>query len=230
MSVQKIGIGAAPNDGTGDPLRTAFDKVNDNLDWMTDKIGTDDEVITLSGNIGKRYLDMTATDEVYNDINFNISTLNPVGVGSPATIVVTSGQSGIDYALRYTVNNTLYAVVQLPHYWIPGTRVYPHIHVQPQTANINAVSWAGWYSIADIGGVFPAPTAIGVFATGIAAGNQWKHLLLPMPPGGIDMTGFTGPSAIIRLKFEVAAVSETFDVIGFDVHYRWGGSPVVYSP
>lgn len=31
MAQQLIGIGAAPNDGTGDPARTAFDKVNDNF-------------------------------------------------------------------------------------------------------------------------------------------------------------------------------------------------------
>lgn len=31
MSQQTIGIGAAANDGTGDPLRTAFDKANDNF-------------------------------------------------------------------------------------------------------------------------------------------------------------------------------------------------------
>ena len=30
MAQQIIGIGASANDGTGDPLRTAFDKVNDN--------------------------------------------------------------------------------------------------------------------------------------------------------------------------------------------------------
>lgn len=32
MAKQSIGIGSAANDGTGDPLRTAFDKVNDNFD------------------------------------------------------------------------------------------------------------------------------------------------------------------------------------------------------
>lgn len=31
MAKQTIGIGAAPNDGTGDPIRDAFDKVNDNF-------------------------------------------------------------------------------------------------------------------------------------------------------------------------------------------------------
>ncbi len=31
MAKQTIGIGSAANDGTGDPLRTAFDKINDNF-------------------------------------------------------------------------------------------------------------------------------------------------------------------------------------------------------
>lgn len=34
MAKQTIGIGSAPNDGTGDPLRTAFDKANDNFDEL----------------------------------------------------------------------------------------------------------------------------------------------------------------------------------------------------
>ena len=29
--LQTINIGSAPDDGTGDPLRTAFDKINDNF-------------------------------------------------------------------------------------------------------------------------------------------------------------------------------------------------------
>ena len=32
MAKQSVGIGSAANDGTGDPLRTAFDKINDNFD------------------------------------------------------------------------------------------------------------------------------------------------------------------------------------------------------
>ena len=32
MAKQTVGIGSVANDGTGDPLRTAFDKINDNFD------------------------------------------------------------------------------------------------------------------------------------------------------------------------------------------------------
>ena len=31
MAQQSINIGSSANDGTGDPLRTAFDKINDNF-------------------------------------------------------------------------------------------------------------------------------------------------------------------------------------------------------
>ena len=34
MTKQTIGIGSSANDGTGDPLRTAFDKINDNFDEL----------------------------------------------------------------------------------------------------------------------------------------------------------------------------------------------------
>ena len=41
MSKQSINIGSAANDGTGDPLRTAFDKINDNFQEVYDKLGGD---------------------------------------------------------------------------------------------------------------------------------------------------------------------------------------------
>jgi len=34
MPIEKINTGAAPNDGTGDTLRAAFGKVNDNLEAL----------------------------------------------------------------------------------------------------------------------------------------------------------------------------------------------------
>ena len=35
MARQVINIGSSANDGTGDPLRTAFDKINDNFTVLT---------------------------------------------------------------------------------------------------------------------------------------------------------------------------------------------------
>ena len=44
MAQQSINIGSAANDGTGDPLRTAFDKINDNF---TDLYGSTAEANDL---------------------------------------------------------------------------------------------------------------------------------------------------------------------------------------
>ncbi len=50
MSQQTINIGSAANDGTGDPLRTAFDKINDNFNEVYDKLGGSSlSNITLTG-------------------------------------------------------------------------------------------------------------------------------------------------------------------------------------
>lgn len=49
MAQQTINIGSSANDGTGDPLRTAFDKINDNFDELygASPFG---QQITISGN------------------------------------------------------------------------------------------------------------------------------------------------------------------------------------
>lgn len=57
MSKQTINIGAAPNDSTGDPLRTAFTKINSNFDEIYSNVAasnfrfTNNDMSVLSGNI-----------------------------------------------------------------------------------------------------------------------------------------------------------------------------------
>lgn len=53
MGKQIINIGAAPNDGTGDPLRTAFDKANDNFTELYDAdTALDGRIDALEGTVG----------------------------------------------------------------------------------------------------------------------------------------------------------------------------------
>jgi hypothetical protein len=71
MAQQTINIGATANDGTGDQLRTAFDKVNDNfVEVYTELGGTSLSNIKISGNT-------ISTD----DTNGNL-TLDPNGTGT----------------------------------------------------------------------------------------------------------------------------------------------------
>ena len=71
MAKQAINIGSAANDGTGDPLRTAFDKINDNFNEVYDKLGGASlSNITFTGS--------TITNTITNgDI-----TIDPNGTGT----------------------------------------------------------------------------------------------------------------------------------------------------
>ncbi len=51
MAKQTVNLGSSANDGTGDPLRTAFDKINDNFDelYLVSTAGSGNN-ITITGN------------------------------------------------------------------------------------------------------------------------------------------------------------------------------------
>ena len=77
MAKQTVNLGSSANDGTGDPLRTAFDKINDNFDelylYITAASGNN---ITITGNT-------IASDNTNGNI-----ILDPNGTGD---IVVATG-------------------------------------------------------------------------------------------------------------------------------------------
>ena len=72
MARQSINIGSSANDGTGDPLRTAFDKINDNF---VELYGTDDDSKTLANN-----LDVNGHNIISSRSNEDIRIL-PAGTG-----------------------------------------------------------------------------------------------------------------------------------------------------
>ena len=73
MARQPINIGSSANDGTGDPLRTAFDKINDNF---VELYGTDNDINTLDANLNVNTFAIT-TGVTNGDI-----TVTPNGTGS----------------------------------------------------------------------------------------------------------------------------------------------------
>ena len=73
MARQNINIGSSANDGTGDPLRTAFDKINDNF---VELYCTDNDINTLDANLNVNTFAIT-TGVTNGDI-----TVTPNGTGS----------------------------------------------------------------------------------------------------------------------------------------------------
>ena len=73
MARQAINIGSSANDGTGDPLRTAFDKINDNF---VELYGTDNDINTLDADLDVNNFAITT-----GVTNGNI-TVTPNGTGN----------------------------------------------------------------------------------------------------------------------------------------------------
>lgn len=96
MAKQTVNLGSSANDGTGDPLRTAFDKINDNFDelYLTSTI-TAGNNITISGNT-------IASD----DTNGNI-ILDPNGTGTINLTGITAVTGSLSATGNITTTGTL---------------------------------------------------------------------------------------------------------------------------
>lgn len=76
MAKQTINIGTTANDGTGDPLRTAFNKANQNYD----EIYADDFVVTVriaddAIEYSKLGVEFTTSAAVTTDLNFDTAQI-----------------------------------------------------------------------------------------------------------------------------------------------------------
>ena len=82
MSKRVINIGNAPNDGTGDPLRTGLSKVNDNFTEIYNILGDGSEVISFASTAGISTLSKGLTGlpsiEVSGLTNTGVSTVQSI--------------------------------------------------------------------------------------------------------------------------------------------------------
>ena len=133
MSQQTINIGSAANDGTGDPLRTAFDKINDNFNEVYDKLGGSGlSNITLTGSTitntitnGDLTIDANGTgkvviegDLVVNGTNTQIETTQ-LTVEDNFLELNSSNSSGADIDAGFYVNRGSADAAYF--YWDEGT-------------------------------------------------------------------------------------------------------------
>jgi len=99
MAKQTINIGSTANDGTGDPLRTAFDKINDNF---TELYGLDNDINTLDANLnvnnfaittGVTNGDITVTPNGTGNINLGSVTINGSTISSNDSTQITVAEN-----------------------------------------------------------------------------------------------------------------------------------------
>ncbi len=92
MAKQTINIGTTANDGTGDPLRTAFDKVNDNFtELYSDDAGdvgsiTGGTGITASASTGDVTVSVSDNGIDHAQLSNSYTALSALGTGSSFAI------------------------------------------------------------------------------------------------------------------------------------------------
>lgn len=111
MAQQTINIGTVANDGTGDPLRSAFDKVNDNFtELYSDDAG---DVNSVNAGVGISVDQTTGAVTVTNDAPNATHTGDVTGSGvlTIADNVIDYAKLGAEYTDVYTNNTASGAVV-----------------------------------------------------------------------------------------------------------------------
>ena len=94
MAYQTVNTGSSANDGTGDQLRTAFDKINDNFS----------EVYTELGGTSLSNVSITANTISTDDTNGSL-TIAPNGSGTVILANAVSASSNVSVTGKLTVAN-----------------------------------------------------------------------------------------------------------------------------
>ena len=157
--------------------------------------------------------------ESWDDLRFPASGLNPPG---PVNAPVTNSQTGL-LGFEDSKTNITAGIAQLPHSWVQGSEVRPHVHwVQPAAGN---VMWRLEYRLMPAyNGPFPSEwvTLTNANALGEYPGGDYVQLT-NFPE--IDMTGYEISSMILfrlsRLGNDpLDTLPATVPLLEFDIHYR----------
>ena len=101
MAKQTIGIGTTANDGTGDPLRDAFDKVNDNFDEVYSAFTFASNNATVANNV---LIGNSTVNSVSNSTTVSISN-------STSEVTTTSGSILVGNSTVNSIANSSTIVV-----------------------------------------------------------------------------------------------------------------------
>ena len=119
MAKQVINIGTAANDGTGDPLRTAFDKANSNFTELYDaSVEVDDA--TIGYNVSEQ-LEIKDGGVTFSKLDGTTIVTEAEGIHSNDndTTIPTSA-AVIDYLYNYGSGDTLGSLTPNQNYFVKG--------------------------------------------------------------------------------------------------------------
>ena len=160
----------------------------------------------------------------WEDLRFPAQSINPSGAPTGASFDTTTRPGTLIFS--GTAENHVAGVAQLPHSWLEGSAIRPHIHWTKVTADPSSegVTWQLRYAIAGINEVIQ-PYASYTTAT-LVAGNLFDaehHNISGF--GDIALTGYLGSTMILwQLRRLGNTDSATTDcrLLEMDFHYQIG--------
>jgi len=154
----------------------------------------------------------------YEDLRAPATAIKVPGIASDPVY----DTARIGYSFLSNKTEILHLIMQIPHEYLEGSTIYPHIHWQPTSANAGNVRWAMDYKWTNIDAVEDTNfTSLEVIFSSQSTLN--KHLVSYFP--AITGTGKT-ISSILSIKIYRTGGSggdtypDTALLKEFDIHYK----------
>lgn len=155
----------------------------------------------------------------WNDLRFSATAINPPGaVTDPDWDAANGGWLFDDGSTE-----TLYIIGQLPHLWLEGSTLKPHVHWEKTTSAAGAVLWRLRYQWAAIGEVREALATLSGSVAAVASDVADTHQITPL--GDLDATGKQiSDMLVMRLERVGGDGADTYGadarLLEFDIHYQ----------
>ena len=120
MAKQAIGIGTSANDGTGDPLRTAMDKTNDNFNEVYALFG-DGSTLALSGDVSVSAGAVTIANDAVENAMIADDAVDSAQIADGAVDTVHIADDQITYAKLGAEFTTVQALSSTTVDWSAAT-------------------------------------------------------------------------------------------------------------
>lgn len=196
----------------------------DNL-TITNRLVVDGQLLIRSGGEIQvaQGADIECEQEYWDDLRFPSSALNPAGSPTAMSSDVNNGW----LTAGATGTAVIFCIAQLPHCWLEGSTLYPHVHWHKTTSAAGNVVWEFAYRWAARGGVmdgaFTATTASTVADATPDDNTALRHLVTKFGPLSADGKKLSD-ILICRISRLGSDAGDTYGatcaLLEFDIHYQ----------
>jgi len=207
-------------------IQDADTPIADNLLEVKNSGGTQDIFSVEANRVDCTEKVRTSGDGLaWEDLRVPLESTKAGGAKAPGFAKIIdngAGSQGV-YSFHFDKNTEeeLFFSIQMPHSWIQGTDIHPHIHWMPEDTDTGSVVWGLEYTWVNFGDVMGNTTILEV--TDPADGTALKHQIAEWSI--ISGAGKTFSSMLMCRIFRVAGdAADTYDsdciALEFDVHYQ----------